>query len=120
MLTLCTRFPLRALCAPPGLIITLNFLHEGEYVPLSQSMLAMLMGGAIYTHVVIERSAVRCLPALTFLAMSVAVPILRGASRPGLHTSVSLMLAATGYAIAYGIQLGLQVPAPSKRDDAKR
>jgi hypothetical protein len=99
-----------------GLIITLNFLHEGEYVPLAQSMISMLMGGAIYSHAAIERKPLRTLPAIIFLGTSVCVPILRGAPRPVLSAVVSLGLAATGYAMGYGVQIALSgPPAPSKR-----
>ncbi|KAJ1623924.1 hypothetical protein T492DRAFT_882790 [Pavlovales sp. CCMP2436] len=101
-----------------GMIIALNFLREGTYVPLAQSMLAMLMGGAIFTHAVIEQSAAKCLPALVFLASSVAVPILRGASRPVFSASVSITLAGVGYCIGQGIQAALKMkkPEPSKRE----
>jgi len=101
------------------MIITINFLHEGEYVPLAQSMLALLMGGAIFTHVAVERSVLRALPAVAILGTSVAVPIMRGASRPALSAGVTLMVAVTGYYIGVAIQRGLQTRATSKREQPR-
>jgi hypothetical protein len=92
--------------------LVLNFAGDA-YVSTAQGMLSVLMGGAIFSHVVVERNALKALPALAFLATSIAVPILRGATPPVQSACISVALAVSGYVTGHGIQAtGTRSPPP--------
>ena len=95
--------------------LALNWAHDGS-VPVAQGMISVLMGGAIFSHVVVERSPLKALPALAFLGTSIAVPILRGATPPAQSACISVALALLGFAVGHGIQTMRTPSAPSKAD----
>lgn len=93
--------------------LALNFARD-DTVPVAQGMISVLMGGAIFSHVVVERTPLKTLPALAFLGTSIAIPILRGATPPAQSACISLALALLGYAMGHGIQV-ISSPKVAKR-----
>jgi hypothetical protein len=85
-------------------IAVLNFIQGGQYVLVSQRMLAVIMGGAIYSHAIAEGKPAGCVPPAVFFGMSCAVPILTG-SDPTITVAVHGALGCLGFGMGYLVSL---------------
>ena len=97
--------------------LALTWAAGGAYVPLSQAMLGMQLGGACYTHVVVEKKGVEsCIAASAFMMTAYAVQIMHGYFSWPIAIAVQCIAASAGYAAGYLVSsLGRGSKAPASR-----
>lgn len=81
-----------------GAISALNFYEGGKHVLLAQRLLSVIMGGAVYHHV-LEGKPAGSIGALVFLGMSVYIPVTKGLVALPEAAITAAGLAGVGYAI---------------------
>ena len=81
----------------------LNWVADGAYVPYAQFMLSLQLGGAVFTHTVIEgKSITRQVPPSLFFSTTIAIQHLTGKIGPlPLVLCIHSALAAIGFASGY-------------------
>ncbi len=81
----------------------LNWVAGGAYTPLAQGLFAFQLGGAAFTHTIVEKKIVGIIPVLVFFSSSVIVHSLHrgGAMAWPLVFAGHAVLAAVGFATGY-------------------
>ena len=83
---------------------TLNWIAAGRYTPVAQLMLGMQLGGACYTHVVVEKKgASACLAAAAFMLTGYTVQIMHGSLSWYIAVAVQCAAQTLGYAAGYAV-----------------
>jgi hypothetical protein len=94
-----------------GGISALNFYEAGKHVLLAQRLLSVVMGGAVYHHV-LEGKPAGSIGAIVFLGMSVYIPVTKGLVALPEAAITAAGLAGIGYAI--GVLLPKSVAVEKK------
>jgi hypothetical protein len=85
---------------------TLNWYASGLYTPIAQFLFAAQLGGAVFTHAVIEEKLAGCVPCAVFFANGVAVHVLHGSPM-----SLPMIVAAHSALAVVGFVMGFVVVA---------
>ena len=92
----------------------LNWVDGGRYMFIAQLMLGMQLGGACYTHLVVERKgASSCIAPAAFMLTGCAVQILISSTSWAFALAVQCAAHALGYAAGYAVTSIGHAPKPA-------